>query len=152
MTRIAPIIAGVCYLAGCGVDDSTTAKESASDADAVITPDAGGCVNKSQGGWTIRLCASKSFTDVNGSAEVLTKGSIPSHGCSITGTFTLQGSIDPPLFNSLGSCGAVSPGISQTIGDFFVIGTPPTVTPCVKIANSLTGATIFNQCATFTSV
>jgi len=146
------IIAGVCYLAGCGVDDPDTSAASASREDAIITPDAGGCVNRSQSGWTIRLCASKSLTDVNGSAEVLTKGSIPAQGCSITGTFTLQGSIDPPLFNSLGSCSAVRPGVSQTIGDFFVFGAPSTVTPCVRIVNSVTNATIFNQCATFSGV
>ncbi|MEV0402606.1 hypothetical protein [Actinoallomurus sp. NPDC050550] len=109
---------------------------------------AGGCVNKSQNGWTIRLCANKDFVAATSDFYVLKKGTTGG-GCSVEGNYYLNG--DFADYNSW-SCSSIGTNQQEIIGTETAIG-GATIKTCVDVKEDVVPfRTFFSQCQTFTDV
>lgn len=109
---------------------------------------AGGCADKSQNGWTIRLCASKDFVAAYSDFYVLKKGTT-GNGCVVEGNSYLNGGFAD--YNNW-SCSSIGTNQREIIGTETAIG-GVTVETCVDVAEDVAPfRTFFSQCQTFTDV
>jgi hypothetical protein len=142
MTRIALIVVALGGLSGFASSSANAGRRS-------TTPQGGGCVDKSQNGWTVRLCANKSSGTVAGDFYVLKKGS-PGAGCRISGAVSVAD--DSPLYNNFGVCSGVGVNQQEVIGNISFVFAGATVKVCVAVDTERPLAQPFAQCATFNNV
>jgi hypothetical protein len=107
---------------------------------------AGGCVDQSQNGWTIRLCASKDFLATYSDFYMLKKGT-QGNGCVIQGN--ASGAVS--TFNSWG-CSSLGVNQRAIVGTGTAIG-GATIKTCVSVTEDVVPfRTFFSGCQTFTNV
>ncbi|MEU6432486.1 hypothetical protein ABZ860_41830 [Microbispora sp. NPDC046973] len=110
---------------------------------------AGGCVNKSQNGWTIRLCASKDWTTVYSDFYILSKGQM-GNGCYLEGVYRVGWG--PDGWYGFGSCQNLALNTRYIIGTTTVFGGADVTTRVHVFESAYPFRDWFDQSASYTGV
>ncbi|MGW2218159.1 hypothetical protein ACWCSD_24520 [Nonomuraea sp. NPDC001684] len=110
---------------------------------------AGGCADRSQNGWTIRLCASKNGLDLISDMYVIAKGQTR-NGCRGEGHATSSG--QPMGYLDLTGCANIAVNAHYVIASQWAVGGAQVTTRAVIFESLYPFRTLFDQSASFTDV
>ncbi|MFI7461907.1 hypothetical protein [Nonomuraea sp. NPDC049646] len=110
---------------------------------------AGGCADRSQNGWTIRLCASKNGLDLISDMYVITKGQT-GNGCRGEGHATSSGR--PMGYLDLTGCADIAVNTRYVIASQWAAGGAQVTTRAVIFESLSPFRALFDQSASFSDV
>ncbi|MFI7420123.1 hypothetical protein [Nonomuraea sp. NPDC049684] len=110
---------------------------------------AGGCADRSQNGWTIRLCASKNGLDLISDMYVITKGQT-GNGCRGEGHATSSGR--PMGHLDLTGCADIAVNTRYAIASQWAAGGAQVTTRAVIFESLSPFRALFDQSASFSDV